>query len=126
MPSPAMTKALDHVSDEFRPERQQRRQIILQGHRVMSLVEAGRYSFPEACRLMEVDEQKITDAHLWLFHDNARMNDIFDTDIHFMSPADYVMTGWFAEQQRVQHSATVIDFMTAIGRAQVMQREIEQ
>lgn len=106
MSGPAMQKALDHIGDEFRPERKDRKSILLQGHRVKTMVEAGRYSFPEACRLMLVDGHQVMDALNWLIDDNARMNVRFDTDTNYQQPHDYVMVGWFQDQSEAMLTNT--------------------
>jgi hypothetical protein len=122
----AMDKACEHISDAFRKDHKDRVQILLNGHRAQTLVEAGRYSFAEACRLMNVSAASVADALDWLIDDNARLNATYDSQAHGQTPGDYTMVGWFAEQDEAMKGSTamVINFMEAIGRAQVMQQNL--
>jgi hypothetical protein len=110
MTGQAMQKALDHIGDAFREERKERQHIVLQGRRVQELVEAGRYSFPEACRKMQVDAEQVAESFFWLIDDNARLNVLYNTTTHRQSSFDFMMVGWFGEQAQKQHSAQVIPF----------------
>jgi hypothetical protein len=87
MTGPAMQKALNHVTEAFRPERTERSDILMQGHRVKALVEGKRYSFTEACRQMEVEPVQVLNAAEWLAQDNARLNARFNSSAHALTEA---------------------------------------
>jgi hypothetical protein len=93
----ALNRALDEITDTFRPERKEKETILLNGHRVMQLVKAGRYSFENACIVLRTFPMDVREAFNWLQDDNARLNVRFDTDIHGLGPRDYIMVGWFNE-----------------------------
>lgn len=108
MTNKALENACDHIADAFRPERQQQTSNLFAGHRVKVLVDEGRYGFPEACRLLEVDAEQITQALKWLIDDNARLNATYDWYVHQQTPGDYIMVGWFKEQADATRSDNVV------------------
>lgn len=98
----ALEKACEQISDAFREERKEYQRILSQGHHVKAMVAAGRYSFHEACKVMDVTAFQVRDAHFWLIDDNARMNVKYDVDCHHTYPADYIMAGWMTEQEEAR------------------------
>jgi hypothetical protein len=98
----ALDRACAHIGDAFRPERKQRESVILSGHRVQSLVEAGRSDFTEACRALEVDAQSVETAHLWLVEDGCRLNETYGTKLHERSNEEYKLIVWMVEQEQAK------------------------
>lgn len=94
----ALDRCLALIGETFRPERKERESVILSGHRVQALVEAGRYDFTEACRLLEVDAEKVSATLEWLIEDNSHMNAIHECYTHECSSNAFMMVGWFKEQ----------------------------
>src|ERR1700678_3551942 len=95
----AADSAVEQIRDAFRPERKAKQGILLHGHRIKQLVTNAHYSFTEACQLLGVSQVDVRDALHWLIDDNARLNSTYDTSVHACEPLDWIMVGWFAEQQ---------------------------
>ena len=108
MTGPAMQKALDQIGDAFRPERKERQAIILTGHRVKTLVQDGRYSFAEACRLLKLSKGQVAEAFKWLVADNARMNAAYNSEVHGMNAQDYFMLGFINHEEAPDHDGNVV------------------
>lgn len=95
----AIENAIAHVTDTFRPERKAYTHTLCMAHHVKEMTEAGRYSFSYACKSMQVTSHDAEAALMWVVGDNARLNDIYDTDIHHLNPSDYILVGWMNEQE---------------------------
>jgi hypothetical protein len=126
MTGPAMQKCLDTIADVFRPERKQREFIVFQGLRVHELVEAGRYSFEEACKLLDVSEARLGVALFWLKEDDARI--LREHAYTTLSRAHAFETlAWFRRNTRMsQLGNSLFNMMSAINTATFLQREIGQ
>jgi hypothetical protein len=72
----------------------------------------------EACQLMKVSHADVSEALKWLTDDNARMSATYGADIHCCTPGDYIMVGWFGDQQDevARHSANRDVREATIGR----------
>ena len=95
----AMQKAELMIADAFRPERKERAATILSGHRIKMLVQAGRYTFPEACRLLEIQRGQVAEAYKWLDADNARMNRAYGTELYGLTAGDLFMKAFFSDEE---------------------------
>jgi hypothetical protein len=110
----AMQRAESHVAAAFRPERKERTAFILSGHKIKALVQAGRYPFPEACRLFGIAPGQIEEAHEWLRQDNYRLNRVYDTEVHGLTVEDLFMKAFFSHEEACLES-NVVPF--AVGAA---------
>lgn len=99
MTNQALENAKAEIADAFRAERKERTHIIAQGHRVKFLVQDGGRGYYDACQQMEVTHPMVADAFYWLVDDNSRMNAKYEVSTHRMTPGDYIMVGWFLEQE---------------------------
>lgn len=98
-PMTALEKALKHVEDTFRTERQEKLSIILTGHRIKKLVEDGRYDYHDAVKALGVNVGEVYAAHYWLIDDNARLNALYECEIHRQLPSDWIMVGWMKDEE---------------------------
>jgi hypothetical protein len=94
MANAAMDKALDLISEVFRPERKANEEILLQGHRVQELVENGRYDFRDACIAMKVTADEVRAAYNWLMDDDARLLTRFDYEGPSFRALNLMMVAW--------------------------------
>lgn len=106
MTNQALTDACQHIEETFRPERKQRDQLLLNGHRIMQLVQGERYEFTEACLIFDVRVSALEEALGWLIDDNVRLNAKYETSVHHQSPLDYIMVGWMKDEE----AAKIIKF----------------
>lgn len=95
----AVQNAEAHIADAFRPERKAQDAVLLAGYRIKELVQAGRYSFPEACRLLGVEKGQVASAFAWVGDDNYRMNRVHKCEVHDMHTRDYFLLGWFNDEE---------------------------
>lgn len=98
-----MNKALEQtgrqIEDAFRPERLTRTHILANGHKIKYLVESGRYDYHGACKALLTNAKQVEEAFMWLQDDSTRLNVEYDTYVHGLDPADYMMLGWINEQE---------------------------
>jgi hypothetical protein len=122
----ALDRTLALVGDTFRPERKEREAIVLKGHQVKQLVDIRRYTFDEACELMDSCEAKVGVALFWLKDDDERM-----TREHAYTPRcrahSFDMLAWFRRNTPMSgFGESLFNMMAAINHATALQMEVGQ
>lgn len=84
------------------------------------------YSFDEACEKLEMNEAKMGVALFWLKEDDARILELYGHQ-SFSRDRSFEILAWFRRNTRMgTFGQSLFDMMNSIGRAQSLQKEVEE